>query len=89
MSAALFLMLGAFFTAAAIRVPIGYAMIGSGVLYLAVTGKDIGLAGEHADDLGVVVAHAPDLDDGGVFEGFDGGADEGHGGRSREGWGRN
>ncbi len=46
MSAALFLMLGAFFTAAAIRVPIGYAMIGSGVLYLAVTGKDIGLAGE-------------------------------------------
>lgn len=46
MSAALFLMLGAFFLAAAIRVPIGYAMIGSGVLYLAVTGKDIGLAGE-------------------------------------------
>ena len=46
MSSALFLMLGAFFTAAAIRVPIGYAMIGSGVLYLAVTGKDIGLAGE-------------------------------------------
>lgn len=46
MSSALFLMLGAFFLAAAIRVPIGYAMIGSGVLYLAVTGKDIGLAGE-------------------------------------------
>jgi TRAP-type transport system large permease protein len=46
MSSSLFLMLGAFFLAAAIRVPIGYAMIGSGVLYLAVTGKDIGLAGE-------------------------------------------
>ncbi|MBM3535766.1 MAG: TRAP transporter large permease [Alphaproteobacteria bacterium] len=46
MSAALFLMLGAFFLAAAIRVPIGYAMIGSGVLYLAMTGKDVGLAGE-------------------------------------------
>jgi tripartite ATP-independent transporter DctM subunit len=46
MSPALFLMFGAFFFAAAIRVPIGYAMIGSGVLYLAVTGKDIGLAGE-------------------------------------------
>ena len=46
MSSSLFLMLGAFFAAAAIRIPIGYAMIGSGVLYLAVTGKDIGLAGE-------------------------------------------
>ncbi len=34
------------FLAGAIRVPTGFAMIGSGVFYLAGTGKDIGLASE-------------------------------------------
>jgi tripartite ATP-independent transporter DctM subunit len=45
-SSALLLMLGVFFLTGAIRVPIGYAMLGSGILFLAVTGKDIGLAAE-------------------------------------------